>query len=80
MKPRGFNERSDSNYMRLLNPENGACVIGESGDNIGRGGRTSVYFDDEAAHLEHAERDRGGLDRDDRRWHRHLFTEDRVTV
>jgi phage terminase large subunit len=56
MKPRGFNERSDSNYMRLLNPENGACVIGESGDNIGRGGRTSVYFVDEAADLEHADR------------------------
>ncbi len=56
MKPRGFNERTDSNYMRLLNPENGATIIGEAGDNIGRGGRTSVYFVDEAAHLDHPER------------------------
>jgi phage terminase large subunit len=55
MKPVGFNGRSDSNYMRLLNPENNATIVGEAGDNIGRGGRTSVYFVDEAAHLDHAE-------------------------
>jgi phage terminase large subunit len=52
LKPNGFNEKVHSNYMRLLNPENDATVIGEAGDNIGRGGRTSVYFVDESAYLE----------------------------
>jgi phage terminase large subunit len=52
LKPRGFKEHTHSNYMRLLNPENEAAIIGEAGDNIGRGGRTSVYFVDEAAYLE----------------------------
>ncbi len=53
LKPKGFNERTDSNFMRLLNPENGATIIGEAGDNIGRGGRTSMYFVDESAYLDH---------------------------
>jgi phage terminase large subunit len=38
---------------RLLFPETGGVIIGEIGDNIGRGNRTSIYFVDEAAHLEH---------------------------
>ena len=38
--------------MRLLNPANDATIIGEAGDNIGRGGRTSMFFVDEAAYLE----------------------------
>jgi len=42
-------------YMRISNPENGASIVGEAGDNIGRGNRTSIYFVDEAAYLEHAE-------------------------
>lgn len=50
--PNGFNEKVHSNYMRIINPENDATIIGEAGDNIGRGGRTSVYFVDEAAYLE----------------------------
>ncbi len=40
-------------YMRLLNPANEATIIGEAGDNIGRGGRCSLFFVDEAAYLEH---------------------------
>jgi hypothetical protein len=39
--------------MRIINPANGASIIGEAGDNIGRGGRTSVFVVDEAAYLEH---------------------------
>ena len=52
LKPRGFKEHTHSNYMRLLNPANDATIIGEAGDNIGRGGRTSMFFVDEAAYLE----------------------------
>ena len=53
LKPRGFREHTHSNYMRLLNPANEATIIGEAGDNIGRGGRCSLFFVDEAAYLEH---------------------------
>jgi phage terminase large subunit len=50
--PNGFDWRKHSTYMRLLNPENGSTIAGESGDNIGRGGRKWVYFKDESAHYE----------------------------
>jgi hypothetical protein len=39
--------------MKIQNPENGSFITGEAGDNIGRGNRTSIYFVDEAAFLEH---------------------------
>lgn len=52
LRPSGYNEREHSFYMRILNPENGATITGESGDNIGRGGRKSIYFVDEAAFIE----------------------------
>lgn len=38
-----------------INPDNGSTIVGEVGDNIGRGGRTRVYFLDESAHYEHPE-------------------------
>ena len=41
--------------MRILNPENGSSIVGEAGDNIGRGARTSIYFKDESAYYEHAD-------------------------
>jgi phage terminase large subunit len=47
--PRGFKPDVHLNYMRLLNPAIDTSIIGEAGDQIGRGGRTSVYFVDEAA-------------------------------
>jgi phage terminase large subunit len=34
-------------------PDSQGSIIGEIGDKIGRGGRTGIYFVDEAAHLEH---------------------------
>lgn len=49
-----FDPRKDAPEMRLRFA-NGSAVIGEGGDNIGRGGRTSIYFVDESAHLEHPE-------------------------
>lgn len=39
-------------HMRILFPETGALMTGESGDNIGRGDRAAIYFVDEAAFLE----------------------------
>lgn len=60
--PAGYDERVHATYMRLINPENGSTVIGEAGDNIGRGGRTSVYFKDESAHYERPELIQAALD------------------
>lgn len=54
--PAGFSWGRNSTYMKLLNPETGAVIAGEAGDNIGRGGRRSLYLVDEAAHIERAEK------------------------
>lgn len=52
MLPAGFVMEKDATYMKIINRENGATITGEAGDNIGRGGRTSIYFKDESAHYE----------------------------
>lgn len=52
MKPSKFNTRDHDNYMRIVNPNNGATITGEAGDNIGRGGRTSMYLLDEWAFVD----------------------------
>lgn len=54
--PVGFRARDHATFMKLLNPENGSTVTGESGDNIGRGGRKSLYWKDESAHYERPEK------------------------
>ena len=54
--PAGFNTRLHATYMKIINPETGASISGEAGDNIGRGGRKSMYFKDEAAHYERPEK------------------------
>lgn len=51
--PAGFVPERHMTSMRVVNPENGASIIGEIGDSIGRGGRTLIYFKDESAHYEH---------------------------
>jgi len=53
--PKGWDEKKCAPFMRIINPENGSSIIGEAGDNIGRGNRTSIYFKDEAAFFEHAD-------------------------
>ena len=53
--PSGFKTREHATFMKLINPENGSVIMGEAGDNIGRGGRTSMYFKDESAHYERPE-------------------------
>ena len=55
-RPVGFNQDTHLTYMKFINPENGATITGESGDNIGRGGRKLMYFKDESAHYERPER------------------------
>ncbi len=42
--------------MRILNPENQNSITGEGGDNIGRGGRNTLYFKDESAFYERADK------------------------
>lgn len=54
--PEGFNRKEDMHYMKIVNPENGSSIIGEIGDEIGRGGRTLIYFKDESAHYARPER------------------------
>lgn len=55
MIPKGFTFYNHSLYMRLINPVTGSTISGEAGDNIGRGGRSMIYFKDESAHYEHPE-------------------------
>jgi len=51
--PQGYNPRKHATSMNITNPINNSSIIGGVGDNIGRGGRTSMYFKDESAHYEH---------------------------
>lgn len=53
--PVGYKERQHATFMKIRNPENGAIIKGEGGDNIGRGGRSMLYFKDEAAHYQRPE-------------------------
>ncbi len=53
--PEGFNEKKHLAYMKCINPANDSTITGEAGDNIGRGGRSSIYFKDESAHYERPE-------------------------
>ena len=49
----GYRPDKDTAECRLNFPATGSSIIGEIGDNIGRGNRTGIYFVDEAAYLEH---------------------------
>ncbi|NOS66877.1 MAG: hypothetical protein HOO67_00695, partial [Candidatus Peribacteraceae bacterium] len=52
---RTMDKRHDS-HMKLLNPHNGNQIVGESMNvGFGRGGRSSVAFLDEFAHVQHSE-------------------------
>lgn len=55
LRPAGYERSRHANYMRIVNPQNGAVIVGEAGDNIGRGNRTSIYFKDESAFYERPE-------------------------
>ena len=42
----------DAPFMRVNFPDTGSLIMGEAGDQIGRGDRASIYFVDESAYLE----------------------------
>jgi len=48
----GWDESRHSAHMRCQFPETGSAIVGEAGDGIGRGGRSTVYAVDEAAFIE----------------------------
>lgn len=48
----GWDIKKHSAHMRLQFPATRSTITGEAGDNIGRGGRKSIYGLDESAHLE----------------------------
>jgi phage terminase large subunit len=54
-KPAGYSDKVHAPHMRVVNPETNSVILGEAGDNIGRGNRTSIYFLDEAAFIERPE-------------------------
>nr|MDP9128633.1 TerL protein [Pseudomonadota bacterium] len=53
--PVGFSPSEHMPFMRILNPQSGSAIVGGIGDNIGRGGRSLIYFKDESAHYVHPE-------------------------
>jgi phage terminase large subunit len=55
MLPTGFNRSAHSLFMRMMNPATGAIISGEGGDDMGRGGRSSLYIVDEGAFVPNAE-------------------------
>ena len=54
-RPDGYDEAKHAPFMRIVNPATGSVIKGEAGKNIGRGGRTSIYFKDESAFYEQPE-------------------------
>lgn len=54
--PTGYIEAKHATHMKFINPENNSTITGEAGDNIGRGGRNSIYFKDESAFYERPEK------------------------
>lgn len=62
MKPKGWKVGGENdNALRIVNPQNGATIMGEGGRQMGRSGRYSIYFLDEWAWVQHAESVWGGL-------------------
>lgn len=56
MLPKGFKPDLHDKQNLLINPENNNTIRGEGGEEMGRGGRSSLYILDEAAYIEHADR------------------------
>lgn len=51
-----LNQSSFDNYMRIVNPDNESVIRGEGGDNIGAGGRASMYVIDESALVQYPQK------------------------
>ena len=56
MWPKGFSPNDHDKLNLLINPENDNVIRGEGGDEIGRGGRATLFIIDEASVIEHADR------------------------
>lgn len=54
LMPVGWEQSSKTGL--IANPQNGATITGESGDSIGRGGRSGLYFLDESAFVERSQK------------------------
>ncbi len=52
MRPAAFVPDKHDNEARLLNPEKETSITGEAGENMGRGGRSTLYLIDEWAHVQ----------------------------
>jgi hypothetical protein len=50
--PRRYDVNRHSQVMMITNPDTKAVIKGESGDEMGRGGRSSLFFIDETAKVE----------------------------
>lgn len=48
----GWDVRKHAPHKRIIFPHSGSAMTGEGGDEIGRGGRTTLFFLDESAHIE----------------------------
>ena len=53
--PPEFRGQMSSAHMRLTFPETGSAIVGEAGDQIGRGARCSLFLLDESAFIERPE-------------------------
>jgi phage terminase large subunit len=49
----GWDAREHAPHMRMMFPDSQSIIVGEAGENIGRGNSTSLFWVDEAAFLEH---------------------------
>ncbi len=56
MMPQGFKFGTHDSYMRIVNPVNGNVLGGAAGEEAGRGGRSTMFFLDEVAFIDQAER------------------------
>jgi len=54
LQPVGWEKASK--IKLIVNPQNGAVIKGQVGDNMGRGGRSAVYFIDEFAFVERSKK------------------------
>lgn len=53
MLPKGWNAKANMTHFRLTNPENGSSITGSTANtDVGRGGRFTAIFFDEAASIE----------------------------
>jgi phage terminase large subunit len=49
----GWDVNRNAPHMRMMFPETESLIVGECGDQLGRGNSTSIYFVDESAFIEH---------------------------